>query len=882
MESEPETEGSPRDSDAGPSLPTRKTWVKFAAIVILALILIAAVAFLVRPQNQAPTVHQTTVSSETANVTTTLTFTGQATDPDGDAITYTWNFGDNSTATGATPTHRYPVPGRYVVLLTVTDGKGGEATNDGALLYIQVRLRASDIASPAPPGSGACPEGCILGPAAAILSADHTTAAAGAAVRFSANASWAYAWTWNNASDRSEGGSANAVPAADDPSLFTTFTYGWGDGSPNTGGNSNTVGLTSHLFTSPGNFFVRLTLTVPTLAGTLTASAGYTIRVTETTPVVGTRYPDIFTMATLGDPDTLDPAVNAETSGGEILQNIYETLVWYQAGTEDVTVLVPRLATDVPTTANDGITADGKNYNFTIRSNVRFHSSAIMTPEDVVYSIQRVLAIHDPGGPSWILEQVLTNYVAKYVADDCGPSANQTCTLADYADLAFVSRTAIPQNIRTVLGPEANWTSTPLNRSIAWDVSNSTIEKVGPSQITIHLTRPYPAFLQAIAFTVGSVVEKACAEVRDGWGTRNVLLDREGDCGTGPYTLGTWVPNQVVVLRRFDAYWGTLAAVRQVHIEKANDVFTREFMLLSGDADAAAIGRGHQFDVMNLDGTPKYTWLRIVKDRPSSDVSVFGYNQAINASASPNLLDIPANFFSDTHVRRAFSYAFDYNRFLENVTHDSGIQLRGPIAQGIPGYNMSTPLFTYNLTRAAAELQQTTYWTDGFNLTLYYNAGNTERREGCLVLKQGLEALFTQAGAAPISVTVRPLDWPVYLGTFRAGGLPLFFLGWRPDYADPDDYVMPFLRTGGLFAGRITYSNGTLDALIDAAAAELNETLRNRMYQDLSTRAVVDDVPYLWVYQSSSFHVERSWVRGYYFHPMLSGLDYYRLSKATS
>ncbi|MGI0147917.1 MAG: ABC transporter substrate-binding protein, partial [Thermoplasmata archaeon] len=247
----------------------------------------------------------------------------------------------------------------------------------------------------------------------------------------------------------------------------------------------------------------------------------------------------------------------------------------------------------------------------------------------------------------------------------------------------------------------------------------------------------------------------------------------------------------------------------------------------------------------------------------------------------PEPLDVPSEFFADIHVRRAFSYAFDYNGFLKNVTHDTGIQLRGPIALGIPGYNMSTPLFTYNLTKAAAELQQTPYWTNGFNLTLYYNAGNTERREGCNVLRQGLEALHTQEGAGRIAVTVRSLDWPAYLGTFRAGGLPILFLGWRPYYADSDDYVMPFLRTGGLFASRIGYSNATLDGLIDAAAAELNQTMRNRMYQDLSTLAVVDHVPYLWVYQSSSFHVERSWVRGYYFHPMLSGLDYHRLWKAT-
>jgi len=78
----------------------------------------------------------------------------------------------------------------------------------------------------------------------------------------------------------------------------------------------------------------------------------------------------------------------------------------------------------------------------------------------------------------------------------------------------------------------------------------------------------------------------------------------------------------------------------------------------------------------------------------------------------------------------------------------------------------------------------------------------------------------------------------------------------------------------------IRYGNATLDALIDAATSELNETTRVQDFLDLSARAVLDDVPYLWVFQATSFHVERAWVTGYYFNPMLWGLDYYRLSKA--
>ena len=882
MESEAETERSPPSvPPTSPPPSVESPWRKLAAIGVVVVAITSALVFVSRSPNQMPTIDRASVSSEFADTGQSLNFTAQATDADGDALAYTWNFGDNSTATGALASHRYPLPGWYVGLLTVTDGKGGEVTNDANLLFIHIRLPSSEIAPPSPPILGICRMDCVLTPGSAVLTADQTLVAAGASIRFSGNASWAYAWTWDNRSNQSEGGAAVVVPAADNASLFTTFTYGWGDGSRDTGGGSVSAGVTSHTFISAGNFFVRLTLTLPTLYGTRVVSAGYTIRVTATTPILRLKHPGVFTTASFGEPNSLDPAADIETAGVEILQNVYETLVWYQPGVENVTVLLPRLATEVPTAANGGISMDGRNYTFSIRTNVKFHSGAVMTTDDVVYSMRRVLAMHDPNGPSWILEQVLTNYVANYL-DGCGPQANRSCSLADYADTAFPSRAAIPMNIQKVLETAAGgaaWSAKPMNRTVAWAVSNSTVEKIGTNQVRIHLTRPYPAFLQSIAFTVGSIVEKQCAGTWDYWGIRNDILDRHRDCGTGPFELDTWVPNQVVVLGRFGPYWGTPAPLEEVRLEEANDIVAREFMLLSGDADSAAINRDHQFDVMNLDGTPRYTSLRIVKDRPSFDVTVFGYNQAINGSAVPDRLDVPATFFSDIHVRKAFSYAFDYDGFVDNVTYKSGIQLRGPIAKGIPGYNMSTPLFTYNLTRAAAELQQTPYWSTGFNITLYYNAGNTERQQGCLLFRQGLEALHNQKGAGPITVGVRSLDWPAYLATLRAKGLPIFFLGWRADYADPDDYVVPFLRTGGLFAGRVGYSNLTLDRLIDAAAAELNQTRRDRMYQDLSTRAVVDDVPYLWVYQSRSFHVERAWVRGYYFNPMLSGLDYHLLSK---
>ncbi|MFQ5428530.1 MAG: PKD domain-containing protein [Thermodesulfobacteriota bacterium] len=82
----------------------------------------ASVTIVVTAPNQPPTVGPT-ASPYNGLSPLDVQFTANASDPEGDPLTYFWDLGDGATSTEANPLHTYGAPGTYLATVTVSDGE---------------------------------------------------------------------------------------------------------------------------------------------------------------------------------------------------------------------------------------------------------------------------------------------------------------------------------------------------------------------------------------------------------------------------------------------------------------------------------------------------------------------------------------------------------------------------------------------------------------------------------------------------------------------------------------------------------------------------------------------------------------------------------------
>jgi PKD repeat protein len=83
----------------------------------------AVVEIVVSASNEPPVVAPYTTTPAQGPAPLTVSFVANASDPDGDVLSYFWDFGDGDNSTEANPQHVFYYPGSYTVILQVSDGE---------------------------------------------------------------------------------------------------------------------------------------------------------------------------------------------------------------------------------------------------------------------------------------------------------------------------------------------------------------------------------------------------------------------------------------------------------------------------------------------------------------------------------------------------------------------------------------------------------------------------------------------------------------------------------------------------------------------------------------------------------------------------------------
>jgi PKD repeat protein len=92
------------------------------------------------PKNAAPVAGSATATPSTALMAVTeVSFASvDASDKDGDTLTYSWDFGDSTTGSGPNVKHTYAAAGTYAATVTVSDGKKSATTTAPAVNVVSL------------------------------------------------------------------------------------------------------------------------------------------------------------------------------------------------------------------------------------------------------------------------------------------------------------------------------------------------------------------------------------------------------------------------------------------------------------------------------------------------------------------------------------------------------------------------------------------------------------------------------------------------------------------------------------------------------------------------------------------------------------------------
>lgn len=613
---------------------------------------------------------------------------------------------------------------------------------------------------------------------------------------------------------------------------------------------------------------------------------------TSTASNIEVKNPDTLVLVSTVIPLTsLDPAYSYNAGSGAMIFNIMETLIFYDGEHPDK--FIPMLATEVPSNENGLISEDALTYTFPIRTGTKFHAGPVtdasgnvipgsgeLTPEDVTYSMHRLILTDRAGGPNWMMiEPILGTSSVKDLGEQI-----EGVEVENLEDLSTETLLAICEQVKDAIYVDGN-------------------------NVVFTLKSPFSPFLQIIVGYWASVLDKEwmMTEILDADGNVEKGAGWNGSCsswqnyydpqiedsvifdkanGTGPYILERWRKEEEVYLKANPDYWRERPANLDVSYQASSEMATRLLMMQQGDADIIAVPIANQDQIFPLVEEGLVT---MYENLPTGVGYFWTMNHHVDTENNDYIgsgeLDgdgVPPNFFSDIDVRKGFGYAFDWETYWTDVINKEGNRMRSPLHSEVFGANPDQEVYDVDLEKAEEHLRKAwggELWEQGFKLIVPYVTGGQAVKLTTEIMARNLENINPKFQLIPQDFQRSKLVQDNNLGK-----IPFDYNGWGEDYHDPHNWAFPILHSLGNYARHFGLEpdlQAQLDDLINQARGELDPERRKALYHELQ-QINFDEAIIITLEEWTRRRFMRSWLQGYVHNTGYPSYYYWHFDKAES
>jgi peptide/nickel transport system substrate-binding protein len=316
--------------------------------------------------------------------------------------------------------------------------------------------------------------------------------------------------------------------------------------------------------------------------------------------------------------------------------------------------------------------------------------------------------------------------------------------------------------------------------------------------VVFKLTTPAPIDLVASSLYGAWIVSPKALEAV---AADEAYFETGVEAGTGPYMLDSYTPDQEVVFKKFENYWGgwnpdNYDVVLNMIVPEST---TQQQLLEGGEIDLASTIPFDNLDTFKTN--PDYT---VYEEK-----SFFNYVGFFNTLRPP--LDNPL-------VRQALSYAIPYEDIITIAFSGLGTQSRGPVPEGVWPWSDQVNQYTYDMDKAKELMDQAGYGEGGFTIRLTHASENAAEATFAPLIKDS----FAQLG---VEVTIESMlfnqQWEL-AKTDPANAQDMFLLLYWPTYSDAgsDNLWSMFYYTEAPFFNLSYWNNPDYNSQLDQAIAD--------------------------------------------------------------